>query len=61
MSVMKKITSEVEYKEVMQRINALMAKGSENVNKEELNEIRKLAEAAQQYEQSKLIKLSTNS
>jgi hypothetical protein len=47
MSVMKKITSEVEYKEVMQRINALMAKGSENVNKEELNEIRILAEAAQ--------------
>ena len=37
----------------MGRIDKLMSKGSENVSKAELAEIRKLALEAQQYEQTK--------
>jgi HTH-type transcriptional regulator / antitoxin HigA len=37
----------------MSKIDCLMAKGSENISKEELGEIRALAELAQEYEQTK--------
>ncbi len=46
-------TSETDYKAVMSRIDMLMAKGSENVSKNELAEIRSLALKAQAYEKSK--------
>ncbi len=39
---MEKIT-EIEYRDIMARIDSLMAKGSENVSGEELAEIRELA------------------
>lgn len=45
-----KISIESEYKSVMERIDKLMSKGSQNVSKAELAEIRKLALQAQQYE-----------
>lgn len=48
---MKKIKSATDYSSVMERIDLLMAKGSQNVLKEELLEIRELARAAQEYEQ----------
>jgi HTH-type transcriptional regulator/antitoxin HigA len=44
------ITSKSDYNVVMNRINALMNKGSENVTKEELSEIRRLALLAQDFE-----------
>lgn len=53
MATQKKITEEADYKAVMVQIDHLMSKGSSNVSKTELAEIRKLALAAQQYEQSK--------
>lgn len=37
----------------MAKIDGLMARGSENVSKEELQEIKQLALAAQAYEQQK--------
>jgi len=46
----KSIHNECDYVAVMAKINPLMAKGSENVSKEELAEIRALALAAQLYE-----------
>ncbi len=49
---MKKINSEEEYAQIMVKLDGLMTKGSENVSKEELEEIRYLAELAQEYEQS---------
>src|ERR1700739_2002990 len=49
----KDINSETDYNSVMIRIDSLMAKGSGNVSKDELAEIRDLALAAQQYEQKK--------
>jgi len=49
----KKITTESDYKAVMARVDKLMSKGSQNVSKSELTEIRKLALQAQEYEQSK--------
>lgn len=49
---MKKIT-EAEYKDIMARIDSLMGKGSENVSPEELAEIRRLAQIAQEFEQEK--------
>jgi HTH-type transcriptional regulator/antitoxin HigA len=52
MATAKKITGETDYKSVMAKIEKLMSKGSENVSKSELAEIRKLALEAQQYEQS---------
>ncbi len=47
------IASETDYDAVMSKIDTLMAKGSENVSKSELAEIRTLALAAQAYEKSK--------
>lgn len=55
MPTIKKIATEADYKKVMQTIDALMAKGSKNVTRTELAEIRKLAERAQKYEQSKYV------
>ncbi|MHB1178931.1 MAG: helix-turn-helix domain-containing protein [Daejeonella sp.] len=52
---MKKIRNEGDYSNVMAKIDSLMAKGSENVSKEELTEIRKLALTAQEYEQEKYV------
>jgi HTH-type transcriptional regulator/antitoxin HigA len=50
---MKKIKNESDYKDVMVRINTLMAKGSKNASAEDLAEIRNLALASQQYEESR--------
>jgi HTH-type transcriptional regulator/antitoxin HigA len=47
---MKKITSDASYNEVMAKIDSLMAKGSDKVSKEELSEIRSLAQSAQSYD-----------
>jgi HTH-type transcriptional regulator/antitoxin HigA len=47
------IASEVDYSTVMSRIDKLMSKGSKNVSKKELAEIRTLALVAQAYEQKK--------
>src|SRR5665811_1923463 len=52
---MKTTTNEADYSNVMAKIDSLMAKGSENVSKEELAEIRKLALVAQDYEQGKYV------
>ena len=52
---MTRIKNVVDYSNVMKLIDKLMAKGSENISKEELREIRKLALSAQQYEQKKYI------
>ena len=53
MELVTDIKNEYDYKAIMSRIDALMAKGSENVSKEELAEIKEMALAAQQYEQNK--------
>jgi HTH-type transcriptional regulator/antitoxin HigA len=53
MATSKKILTEADYKSAMGRIDKLMSKGSENVSKAELAEIRKLALEAQHYEQRK--------
>lgn len=53
MSTAKKITNDADYNSVMNRIAKLMSKGSANVSKTELAEIRKLALDAQQFEQTK--------
>ncbi len=53
MEQVKSITTESDYTTVMAKIDSLMAKGSENVSKDELAEIRALALAAQHYEQQK--------
>ncbi len=55
MPAVKKITNETEYKKIMDKIDALMAKGSKNVSKRELTELRKLASSAQKYEQDKFV------
>lgn len=52
---MKKIINDSSYDEVMAKIDSLMGKGSDKVSKEELAEIRSLAESVQHYEQSKYI------
>ena len=49
------IASETDYNMVMAKIDKLMAKGSENVTKSELAEIRSLALEAQAYEKKKFI------
>jgi HTH-type transcriptional regulator/antitoxin HigA len=51
--MMKEIKSEADYNKVMAKIDGLMAKGSDKVSKEELSEIRALAQSAQGYEQTK--------
>ena len=53
--MMKEIKNEDDYKQVMAKIDGLMAKGSGNVSKEELGEIRTLAQSAQGYEQAKYV------
>lgn len=53
--LMKKITNDAGYNEVMARIDSLMAKGSAEASKEELTEIRSLAQTAQAYEQAKYV------
>ncbi len=55
MEQLKRIESDSDYAIVMTKIDSLMAKGSENVSKEELAEIRELASAAQNYEQQKYV------
>ena len=52
---MKSIKTAADYDGVMAKIDSLMAKGSENVSKDELAEIRGLALAAQDYEQQKYV------
>jgi len=52
---MKKINTDADYNQVMAKIDSLMAKGSDKVSKEELAEIRSLAQTAQSYEQTKYI------
>jgi len=47
------INNDSDYTKVMAKIDGLMAKGSENVSKEELEDIKQLALAAQEYEQQK--------
>jgi HTH-type transcriptional regulator / antitoxin HigA len=44
------IADEATYNKVMSAIDSLMAKGSENISEAELNELKSLALAAQQYE-----------
>jgi len=51
----KMINDESDYTTVMAKIDGLMAKGSKNVSKEELEELRELAMAAQEYEQEKYV------
>lgn len=53
--MMKKIRTEMDYSMIMDRIDSIMAKGSENVSKEELSEIRELAIAAQNFELAKYV------
>ena len=55
MEQIKGIKDESDYTAVMAKIDTLMAKGSENVSKEELAEIRALALAAQLYEQQQYV------
>jgi HTH-type transcriptional regulator/antitoxin HigA len=55
MEQMKKINDESDYKAVMAKIDSLMVKGSKNVSKEELAEIRSLALIAQDYEKQKYV------
>ncbi|MDR3695262.1 hypothetical protein [Mucilaginibacter sp.] len=49
----KMIINDNDYTKVMAKIDGLMAKGSKNISKEELEEIKQLALAAQEYEQQK--------
>jgi HTH-type transcriptional regulator/antitoxin HigA len=52
---MEKINNDTDYKHLMLKIEALMARGSKNVSKNELEEIRKMALSAQEYESKKYI------
>jgi len=52
---MEKITRDSDYKEIMKRVDSLMAKGSERASKKELTEIRELALSLQDYEQKKYV------
>jgi HTH-type transcriptional regulator/antitoxin HigA len=52
---MKKTNSDTDYNLVMAKIDSLMAKGSDKVSKEELAEIRSLAQTVQAYEQTKYV------
>jgi HTH-type transcriptional regulator/antitoxin HigA len=52
---MEKINNDTDYKGLMLKIDALMAKGSKNVSKNELEEIRKMALSAQEYERKKYV------
>jgi len=50
---MEEINNEADYEQVVAKIDLLMTKGSDNVSKEELEQIRSLAKIAQNYEQVK--------
>ena len=52
---MKEIKNDADYSQVMAKIDSLMEKGSDKVSKEELSEIRSLAQKAQSYEQAKYV------
>ena len=52
---MKKVNSESEYNRVMAKIDSLILHGGEHISKDHLAEIRKLALAAQEYEQHKYV------
>lgn len=52
---MEKIKNEADYTNVISNIDDLMRKGSTAVSKEELRHIRKLALAAQEFEQEKYV------
>lgn len=52
---MKRIINDGDYNEVMAKIDILMAKGSQHVSKEELEDIRALALSAQSYEKEKYV------
>jgi len=49
---MKIIDNKTSYRKVMAKIDSLMAKGSDNVSGDELNEIRTLAQSAQAFEKT---------
>lgn len=49
------IKEESDYKAIMAKIDSLMGKGTENVSQDELASIRKMALAAQAYEQEKYV------
>ena len=53
MEPVNKIKHDADYNTVMAKIDSLMVKGSENVSKEELAEIKSLAIQIQSYEQEK--------
>jgi len=55
MATSKKISTEANYKSVMGKIDRLMSKGSGNLSKTQLAEIRKMALEAQEYEQKKYL------
>ena len=52
---MKKIDNDIDYNSTINRIDGLMAKGSDKVSKDELAEIRSLALMAQAYEKTKYL------
>jgi len=52
---MEQINNDADYKSLMLKIEALMAKGSDKVTKNELEEIHKMALSAQEYETKKYI------
>lgn len=53
MKSVNKIKHDADYNAVMAKIDSLMTKGSENISKKELTEIKNLAIAIQAYEQEK--------
>ena len=55
MEPVNKIKHDAAYNAVMAKIDALMAKGSDKVSAKELAEIKRLAIAAQSYEQEKYV------
>jgi len=55
MNNLKKINASADYKKVMAKVDKLMSKGSSNVTKKELAEIKALAQSAQAFEQNKYI------
>lgn len=51
----KAIEQEMDYKNVMEKIDSLMSKGNDTVSKSELSEIRELAFMAQVYEKQHFV------
>jgi len=49
----RKIIADTEYANLMDKINVLMSKGSKNVSKKQLEEIRQMALLAEKYEKEK--------